>query len=88
MIITGRGIKAIGVHLHDEYELHKWLCEASPFRSNMMLGDFNAGDNIKSGDDNTIELNLKNYLMLTEGFVDICQGKYMTRYKTQIAIFY
>ena len=49
-----------------------------------MLGDVNAGIYIKKSNDNEIAVNRQNYLLLTEGYIDICQGEHTTKYRTYI----
>lgn len=83
--VQGVDLDILGVHSHNALELRNWLSEKEPFRPNIMLGDFNAGNYVKHKNDKEIAVNRKNYLLLMEGYIDICQGRYTHRiYKTHI----
>lgn len=77
-------ITALAVHSHNAFECHEYLKRDCRNKYNMILGDFNAGNYIKKHNDEEIAINRKNYLLLSEGYNDICQGEYTTSYKTFI----
>lgn len=77
-------LNVLGVHSHNAFELREWLSSKELFHPNIMLGDFNSGNYIKEKNDNEIVVNRQNYLSLTEGYIDICQGKFTSIYKTHI----
>lgn len=84
--VKGTGLYLLGVHAHAGHvnELRGWLSEKERFRPNIILGDFNAGNYVKDKGDEEIAENRRNYLLLTEGYIDICQGRYTYQGKTQI----
>lgn len=49
-----------------------------------MIGDFNAGNYKKDKNDSGIVSNRQSYLLLSEGYLDACQGLNTTSYDTQI----
>ena len=77
-------LNVLGVHSHNAFELRNELAENESFHPNIILGDFNSGNYVKEKNDNEIAVNRKNYLMLTEGYIDICQGEYTCLYNTHI----
>lgn len=78
-------LNVLGVHSHNAFELREWLATRESFHPNIILGDFNSGNYIKEKNDNEIVPNRQNYLMLTEGYIDICQGEYTHHiYRTHI----
>lgn len=78
-------LNVLGVHSHNAFELREWLSAKESFHPIIMLGDFNSGNYLKEKNDNEIMVNRKNYLMITEGYIDICQGEYTYHiYKTHI----
>lgn len=84
-LVNKTDLNVLGVHSHNAFELREWLPGEELFNPNIMLGDFNSGNYIKEKNDNKIMVNRKNYLMLTEGYIDICQGEYTHHiYKTHI----
>ncbi|MDE7297773.1 MAG: hypothetical protein K2N94_02945 [Lachnospiraceae bacterium] len=78
--IAGTDLKLLGVHPHNAAELQQYLSENNAYRPNVILGDFNAGNYIKKGEekDGNFTANRRNYLLLTEGYIDLCQGQYTT----------
>ena len=78
-IIKDKDVSVLAVHAHNAFELIKWVKENS-YRPNIIIGDFNAGNYIKSKKDYEIEVNRVNYQMLSTGYLDVCQGKYTTNY--------
>ncbi len=84
--VKNTDLQILAIHAHNSFELRSYLDEKCDYHPNIMLGDFNAGNYIKekTGDDCKIATNRKNYLMVTEGYIDICQGKVSTTYNTQI----
>lgn len=82
--INSLQLNVLGLHAHDALETKQWLAEHENFKPNIMLGDFNAGNYRKSNKDYIIVENRRNYILLTEGYIDLCQGLYTTKYKTQI----
>ena len=83
-IISPLNLNILALHAHDAFEAREWLFKNSGFIPKIMLGDFNAGNYKKTVRDNEIAVNRQNYLLLTEGYIDICQGQYTTKYKTHI----
>ncbi|MFQ9514403.1 MAG: hypothetical protein ACLRZ9_01110 [Eubacterium sp.] len=84
-LVNGVDLNILGVHSHNAFELRTWLREKELFRPDIMLGDFNAGNYIKDKNDNEIAVNRQNYLLLMEGYIDICQGLYTHRiFRTHI----
>ncbi len=77
-------IAVLAVHAHDAFECREYLARHSEINYSLMLGDFNAGNYIKKSNDNEIAVNRQNYLLLTEGYIDICQGEHTTKYRTYI----
>lgn len=83
-MINSLQLNVLALHAHNAFETRKWLAEHEDYKPNIMLGDFNAGNYRKSNKDNEIAVNRQNYLLLTEGYIDLCQGVYTTKYQTQI----
>lgn len=83
-IIKSPQLNVLALHAHNAFEVRQWLAEHEDYKPNIMLGDFNAGNYRKSKKDNKIAVNRHNYLLLTEGYIDLCQGLYTTEYRTQI----
>ena len=83
-----KNINLIGVHPRNAYALREWLCQdcMKDFSPDIIAGDFNAGNYIKDHSDYEFELNRGEFLRLTEGFIDVCQGNATTNYNppTQI----
>lgn len=82
--INSLELNVLALHAHNAFEVRQWLEQHEDYKPNIMLGDFNAGNYRKSKNDNAIAVNRQNYLLLTEGYIDICQGLYTTKYKTQV----
>lgn len=82
--IKGTDISALAVHSHNAFECRDYIRNDVQNQYNMILGDFNAGNYIKKEKDEEIAINRQNYLLLLEGYNDICQGEYTTVYKTFI----
>lgn len=83
--INEMDLNVLGVHSHNAFELRELLFTNELVHPNIMLGDFNSGNYLKQKEDNKIVVNRQNYLLLTEGYIDICQGEYTHRiYKTHI----
>lgn len=81
-----KGISLVGIHSKNADQLRKALQKIKGYRPDVIIGDFNAGNyylNDKNKDDK-IAVNRKNYLLLTEGYIDLCQGKVTTTYNTYI----
>ncbi|NLK91894.1 MAG: hypothetical protein GX273_01985 [Bacteroidales bacterium] len=83
-MINSLQLNVLALHAHNAFEARQWLAEHEDYKPNIMLGDFNAGNYKKSNKDNKIAVNRQNYLLLTEGYIDLCQGLYTTKYRTQI----
>lgn len=84
--ICGTDILALGVHAHNAFECHEYLKRNEQINYNMILGDFNAGNYLLKDAvrDKKIAINRRDYLLLTEGYIDIVQGQYTTKYETHI----
>lgn len=82
--IIGTDLKVIALHSHNAFEARNQLARFEKLKPNVIIGDFNAGNYIKEKDDEKIRPNRLEYLLLTEGYLDICQGQYTTKYYTQI----
>lgn len=82
--IKNTDIRALAVQAHNAFECREFISRNYGEQYNMMLGDFNAGNYIKKLDDTEIVINRQNYLLMLEGYIDICQGEYTTIYKTYI----
>jgi len=78
------GLRILAIHSHKAKELDEWLAKEKNYYPQMILGDFNAGNYKKKNKDFGIAENRKNYLMVCEGYIDLFQGFYTTRYKTHI----
>ena len=79
-------IPVVGVHSDNAYEMLTYLNKIS-FRPKILIGDFNSGNYLKDDQekDRAIKSNRINYLFVSEGYIDMCQGKYtLAYYKTQI----
>lgn len=76
-------LQILGVHSHSAHELREWLSQ-QPLAPDMIIGDFNAGNYKKDIETGDFVLNRREYLMLTEGYFDLCQGENTTIYNTQI----
>lgn len=79
---ANKDIKLIGVHPRNAYELRLWLCQKCmrDFVPDIIAGDCNAGNYIKDDRDYEFELNREEFLRLTEGYIDVCQGMATTNY--------
>lgn len=86
VVIKEKNVSILGVHSHDAFELNEWIKNKKGYTPNIIIGDFNAGNYVKSNNDEEIMINRANFQMLSTGYVDACQGKYTTRYNepTQI----
>ncbi len=82
--VKSQNLNILGVHAHHASELRKWLEENKQFIPDIIIGDFNAGNYKKDKNDDKISENRKDYLSLTEGYIDLVQGKETTKYHTQI----
>lgn len=82
--IIGTDISALAVHSHNAFECREYIRNDVQNKYNLILGDFNAGNYIKKEKDEEIAINRQNYLLLLEGYIDICQGEYTTIYTTFI----
>jgi hypothetical protein len=82
--IKNTDISALAVHSHNAFECREYLKRDHLNQYNMILGDFNAGNYKKNHNDEEIAINRQNYLLLTDGYIDICQGEYTTKYNTCI----
>jgi Endonuclease/Exonuclease/phosphatase family. len=82
------GLKILGVHVpaKDQSDLRKKLSEKPNYHPNIILGDFNAGNYIKNDPQKDAEFSPHRieYLLLTEGYIDLVQGQYTFKYKTHI----
>lgn len=80
--LYNKDINLIGVHPRNAYALREWLCQdcMKDFSPDIIAGDFNAGNYIKDDRDYEFELNREEFLRLTEGFIDVCQGMATTNY--------
>lgn len=54
-------------------------CEME-FTPHFIVGDFNAGNYIKDKNDKGFELNRNEFVKLSEGFIDVCNGMGTTNY--------
>lgn len=81
-------INLLGVHPNDAHALIEWLSKNydKRFVPNIIVGDFNAENYIKANSDVKFAENRREFLRLTEGFIDVCNGMVTTNYKrpTQI----
>lgn len=85
--IKGTDITALGVHSHSAFECREYVNyvgEKFNLKFNLILGDFNSGNYTRDSDDSKLAVNRKNYLLLTDGYIDLCQGKHTTEWKTYI----
>lgn len=83
-----KNINLLGVHPNDADALIQWLrknCDKS-FEPHAIVGDFNAGNYIKNNPNDDFLENRRKFLILTEGFIDVCNGMATTNYNppTQI----
>lgn len=88
MYNADKEINLLGVHPNDAHALIEWLSKNydKRFVPNIIVGDFNAGNYIKANSDVKFVENRREFLRLTEGFIDVCNGMVTTNYKrpTQI----
>lgn len=88
MYNADKEINLLGVHPNDAHALIEWLSKNydKRFVPNLIVGDFNAGNYIKANSDVKFAENRREFLRLTEGFIDVCNGMVTTNYKrpTQI----
>ncbi len=88
MYNADKEINLLGVHPNDAHALIEWLSKNydKRFVPNIIVGDFNAGNYIKANSDVKFAENRREFLRLTEGFIDVCNGMVTTNYKrpTQI----
>lgn len=88
MYNADKEINLLGVHPNDAHALIEWLSKNydKRFVPNIIVGDFNAGNYIKANSDVKFAENRREFLRLTEGFIDVCDGMVTTNYKrpTQI----
>ena len=88
MYNVDKEINLLGVHPNDAHALIEWLSKNydKRFVPNLIVGDFNAGNYIKANSDVKFAENRREFLRLTEGFIDVCNGMVTTNYKrpTQI----
>ncbi|MDE6412556.1 MAG: endonuclease/exonuclease/phosphatase family protein, partial [Eubacterium sp.] len=77
-------LTALAIHSHNAKECLKYLQRNCNTDYSLILGDFNAGNYIKEKNDDSIAENREQYLNLTNGYIDICQGEYTTKYCTYI----
>ncbi len=82
--IKEKNLRILGVHSHNAFELNEWIKNKEAYNPNILIGDFNAGNYIKLQNDEKIAVNRINYQILSIGYIDACQGKYTTKYNTQI----
>lgn len=82
--IKGCNTNVLALHSHNAFEVRQWLDSNHDFKPNLMIGDFNAGNYKKQSNDNSFFANRQDYLLLLEGYLDVCQGINTTKYKTQI----
>lgn len=78
---TPNQLTVLGVHAHGAEECLGYLRRNCNTDYSLILGDFNAGNYIKEKDDYEIAKSREQYLSLTNGYIDICQGEYTTAYK-------
>ncbi|MCM1246532.1 MAG: endonuclease/exonuclease/phosphatase family protein [Roseburia sp.] len=78
---TPNQFTALAVHAHDAEECLDYLRRNCNTNYSLILGDFNAGNYIKEKNDRKIAKNRESYLKLINGYIDICQGEYTTKYK-------
>lgn len=81
--IIDMNLKCLALHAHNADEVRENLARNN-LVPDMLFGDFNAGNYIKDMEDKKFVLNRQNYLLLLEGYIDLVQGKYTTKYYTQI----
>ena len=77
-------IAVLALHAHNAFECREYLALHPEIKYSLILGDFNAGNYRKESEDNEFAVNRQNYLLLTEGYIDICQGEHTTEYHTYI----
>lgn len=84
-LVNNTDLSIMGVHARSAAELGNDLKEnRSTYCPNILMGDFNSGNYRKLVGDNAIANNRKDYLAVTEGYIDACQGMRTTRYNTYI----
>lgn len=79
-------VLALHAHANAPFETRQWLNENSEFKPDIIIGDFNAGNYRKAEAEKDAEIaaNRHNYQLLSDGYLDLCNGKCTTRYNTQI----
>ena len=82
--VNDNDFNLLGLHSSNAYELIQWLDEQQGFVPDIMIGDFNSGNYIKSNEEKEFQLNRTNYQIVSTGYYDAVQGKYTTEYMTQI----
>lgn len=74
-------LECLAVHSDNAFELRNWI-NSHNLSPKLIAGDFNAGNYVLKDKsiDNSIAINRQNYLLLTEGYRDLFQGRYTTNY--------
>lgn len=84
-LVNNTDLSIMGVHARNAAELGNDLKKnCSAYYPNVLMGDFNSGNYRKRVGDNAIANNRKDYISLTEGYIDVCQGMRTTSYNTYI----
>jgi exonuclease III len=85
--IKCNGIKFLNLHAKNGKETKKHLEEIKkkhPLYYDVILGDFNSGSYDKDNADDAFKDNVEAYKCFIEGYIDVCESKSTTIYKTPI----
>lgn len=76
------GMICLGVHSNNAFELRDFIAQ-NTIRPHMIAGDFNSGNYLlaDSKADYRMHINRENFLLLSEGYMDLFQGQRTTNYK-------
>ncbi len=74
-------LECLAVHSNNSFELREWI-KSNYLFPKLIAGDFNAGNYILEDKekDREISINRQNYLLLSEGYIDLFQGIFTTNY--------
>lgn len=77
-----KNINLMGAHPKDARAMRSWINTGykKDHISHIIVGDFNAGNYIKDGCDNKFINNRKEFMILSEGYIDVCNGMGTTNY--------
>ena len=84
--ILNTDLYVLAVHSHNALELWNKISTSKDYSPQIILGDFNVGNYLTNDKERNCKMadNRHYYLMLLNGYIDICQGQYTTKYKSQI----